>query len=204
MNEDRGPYQEGKRAGVHPALVVFGVIIGMWLLIALAVPSGKQKQATGPEISQVTTDDADAAPVMFKVQATMPDVNAVSLVVPEGATASQIAGLLKRLRRARLDQALGSLLPETSPGHKLGGHAVADIYIFSESKYAQPEAVRTLSRGAHAPGELYPQMIPFEEAMEHVKGHYRIDLNDTANPDSGSLGFADESGIHSRQFRRIF
>ena len=82
MNEDRNPYQEGKRAGVHPALVVFGVIIGMWLLIALAVPSGRQKQATGPEISQVTTDDADAAPVMFKVQATMPDVNAVSLVVP--------------------------------------------------------------------------------------------------------------------------
>jgi hypothetical protein len=204
MSEDRGPYQEGKRAGVHPAIVVFAVIIGMWLLIALAVPSGKQKQATGPEISQVTTDNADAAPVMFKVQATMPDVNAVSLVVPERATASQIVGLLKRLRQARLDQALGTLLPETSPGHKLGGHAVADIYIFSESKYAQPEAVRTLSRGAHAPGELYPQMIPFEEAMEHVKGHYRIDLNDTGNPDSGSLGFADESGIHSREFRRIF
>ena len=204
MSEDRGPYQEGKRAGVHPAIVVFGVIIGMWLLIALAVPSGKQKQAPGPEISQVATDDADSAPVMFKVQATMPDVNAVSLVVPEGATASQIVGLLKRLRQARLDQTLGTLLPETSPGHKLGGHAVADIYIFSESKYAQPEAVRTLSRGAHAPGELYPQMIPFEEAMEHVKGHYRIDLNDTGKPDSASLGFADESGIHSRQFRRIF
>ena len=204
MSEDRGPYQEGKRAGVHPAIVVFGVIIGMWLLIALAVPSGMQKQDTGPEISHVATDDADEAPVMFKVQATMPDVNAVSLVVPEGATASQIVGLLKRLRQARLDQTLGTLLPETSPGHKLGGHAVADIYIFSESKYAQPEAVRTLSRGAHAPGELYPQMIPFEEAMEHVKGHYRIDLNDTGKPDSASLGFADESGIHSRQFRRIF
>ena len=204
MSEEQGPYQEGKRAGVHPAIVVFGVIIGMWLLIALAVPSGKQKQATGPEISHVATNDSDTAPVMFKVQATMPDVNAVSLVVPEGATASQIVGLLKRLRQARLDQSLAALIPETSPGHKLGGHAVADIYIFSESKYAQPEAVRTLSRGAHAPGELYPQMIPFEEAMEHVKGHYRIDLNDTGNPDSGSLGFADESGIHSRQFRRIF
>lgn len=204
MSEEPGPYQEGKRAGVHPALVVFGVIIGMWLLIALAVPSGKQKQATGPEISQVATEDSDVAPVMFKVQATMQDVNAVSLVVPQGATASQIVGLLKRLRQARLDQSLPALIPETSPGHKLGGHAVADIYIFSDSKYAQPEAVRTLSRGAHAPGDLYPQMIPFEEAMEHVKGHYRIDLNDTGNPDSGSLGFADDSGIHSRHFRRIF
>jgi hypothetical protein len=204
MSDERGPYQEGKRAGVHPAIVVFGVIIGMWLIIALAVPSGKQKQATGPEISQVITDDSDTAPVMFKVQATMPDVNAVSLVVPPGATASQIVGLLKRLRQARLDKSLPTLIPETSPGHKLGGHAVADIYIFSESKYAQPEAVQTLSRGAHAPGDLYPQMIPFEEAMEHVKGHYRIDLNDTGNPDFGSLGFADDSGIHSRHFRRIF
>ena len=204
MSEEPGPYQEGKRAGIHPAIVVFGVIIGMWLLIALAVPSGKQKQATGPEISQMGTDDADTAPVMFKVQTTMPDVNAVSLVVPREATASQIVGLLKRLRSARLDQTLPGLIPETSPGHKLGGHAVADIYIFSEQKYAEPESVRTLSRGAHAPGDLYPQMVPFEEAMEHVRGHYRIDLNDTGNPDSGSLGFADDSGIHSRHYRRIF
>ena len=73
MNEDRNPYQEGKRAGVHPALVVFGVIIGMWLLIALAVPSGKQKQATGPEISQVTTDDADAAGVQMEFLCAMPE-----------------------------------------------------------------------------------------------------------------------------------
>ena len=204
MSNESGPYQEGKRAGLHPAIVVFGVIIGMWLLIALAVPSGKQKQATGPEISQVATEDPDTAPVMFKVQTTMPDVNAVSLMVPREATASQIVGLLKRLRQARLDHTLAGLLPETSPGHKLGGHAVADIYIFSEQKYAQADAVRTLSRGAHAPGDLYPQMVPFEEAMEHVKGHYRIDLNDTGNPDSGSLGFADDSGIHSRHYRRVF
>ena len=46
MSNESEPYQEGKRAGLHPAIVVFGVIIGMWLLIALAVPSGKQKQAT--------------------------------------------------------------------------------------------------------------------------------------------------------------
>lgn len=204
MSENPGPYEEGKRAGVHPAIVVFGVIIGMWLLIALAVPSGKQKQATAPEISHVITEDPDTAPVMFKVHATLTDVNAVSMVVPPEATTSQVVGLLNRLRQARLDQSLSSLIPETSPGHKLGGHAVADIYVFSEPRYAQAETVRTLSRGAHAPGELYPQMIPFEEAMEHVRGHYRIDLNDTANPDTGSLGFADDSGIHSRDYRRIF
>jgi hypothetical protein len=188
---------------LHPVAVVFGVILIMWVLINLAVPSGKQKQAMGPEISQVT-EDLDAAPVMFKVQATLPDVNAVSVTVPSQATTSQIIGLLKRFKAARLDQTLGDLLPPTSPGHKLGDHAVGDIYIFSDGKYAQPDSVRTLSRGAHAPGDLYPQAIPFEEAMEHVLGHYRIDLNDTSNPDTGSLGFADDSGVHSRQYRRIF
>ncbi|HET9963095.1 MAG TPA: hypothetical protein VFQ34_12215 [Nitrospiraceae bacterium] len=203
MSDDPGPYEEGKRAGLHPVAVVFGVILIMWVLINLAVPSGKQKQAMGPEISQVT-EDLDAAPVMFKVQATLPDVNAVSVTVPSQATTSQIIGLLKRFKAARLDQTLGDLLPPTSPGHKLGDHAVGDIYIFSEGKYAQPDSVRTLSRGAHAPGDLYPQAIPFEEAMEHVLGHYRIDLNDTSNPDTGSLGFADDSGVHSRQYRRIF
>ncbi|MBX3235653.1 MAG: hypothetical protein KF814_05840 [Nitrospiraceae bacterium] len=204
MSDDQGPYEEGKRAGMHPVAVVFGVIIIMWVLINLAVPSGKQKQAMGPEISQVTMEDPEAAPVMFKVQASLPDLNAVSVVVPPQATTSQVVSLLKRFKNARLAQSLDDLLPPTSPGHKLGNHAVGEIYIFSESKYAQPESVRTLARGAHAPGDLYPQAIPFEEAMEQVLGHYRIDLNDTSNPDTGSLGFADESGVHSKHYRRIF
>ena len=68
----------------------------------------------------------------------------------------------------------------------------------------QSDVIRTLTRGAHAPGNLYPQAVPFEIAMEAIRGHYRIDLNDTGNPDSASLGFADESGVHSRQYRKIF
>jgi len=40
--------------------------------------------------------------------------------------------------------------------------------------------------------------------MEAVRGHYRIDMNDTGSPDKGSLGFADESGVHSKHYRRIF
>ena len=116
MNDEQSPYQEGKRAGLHPLIVVFGVIITMWLLIALAVPSSKQKQATGPEISQMVTEDPDAAPVMYKVQATLADVNAISIVVPAEATNSQIVGLLKRFRQARLDQTLSSLLPDDQSG----------------------------------------------------------------------------------------
>ena len=204
MSDEPNPYEEGKRAGLHPLIVLFGVILVMWVLINLAVPSGKQKQATGPEISQVVTEDPDAAPVMYKVQTTLIEFNAMSIVVPAQVTTSQVVGLLKQLKQARLNRTLDTMLPATSPGHKLGDHAVADLYIFSDPTYATSEVVGTLARGAHAPGNLYPQAIPFEVAMEHVRGHYRIDLNDTSNPDTGSIGFADESSVHSRQYRRIF
>jgi len=204
MSNEQNPYQEGKRAGLHPLFVLFGAILIMWLLINLAVPSGKQKQAAGPEISQVGPEDPDAAPVMYKVQTTLTEFNAVSIVVPPQVTTSQVVGLLKQLQQARLNQTLSGIIPATSPGHKLGDLAVADLYIFSDPKYATAEVVGTLARGAHAPGNLYPQAIPFEEAMEQVRGHYRIDLNDTSNPDTGSIGFADDSGVHSKQYRRIF
>ena len=205
MEREENSYQEGKRAGVHPLIVVFGVIFGLWMFIALIVPSSKHKQAANPEpVPTAIPDDADAAPVIYKVHATIPDVNAISIVVPVQATNSQIVGLLKRFRDARLSNTLSNLLPPTTPGHQLGDHALADIYIFSDPKYAQPDAVRVLARGAHAPGELYPRAIPFEDAMEQVRGHYRINLHDTGQPDIASLGFADESGVHSKHYRRIF
>jgi hypothetical protein len=209
MNKDEQPYEEGKRAGAHPAVVLFGVIIGLWLLIVMFIPNPKRdKQGTVPENPEAlrhATEELDAAPIIFSVGATVPEMNAISLVVPPQATASQIVGLLKKLREARLADTLNELnIPATTPGHKLGSHAIADVYIFSDRRYATPEAISVLSRGAHAPGGLYPQAIPFETAMEQVRGHYRIDLNDTGNPDRGSLGFADESGIHSQHYRRVF
>jgi len=205
MSDNQGPYQEGKRAGLHPLLVVFGVLIGLWLFVALIVPSSKNKQAAGTEGTPVALiEDPEAAPVIFKVEAIVPDMNAISLVVPPQATDSQVVGLLKRLHRERLGGTLADLLPATTPGHKLGNHAVADIYILSDPKYAQPEVIRTLARGAHAPGNLYPQAIPFEVAMEEIRGHYRIDLNNAGSPDSASLGLADESGVHSNHYRKLF
>ncbi len=205
MSQKQEPYEEGKRAGAHPLLVIFGILLGLWLFVALIVPSSRNKQATGTEGPTVPViEDLEAAPVMFKVQATIAEMNAVGLVVSPQATDSQIIALLKRLKQERLAGTLVEQIPSTTPGHKLGDHAIADIYIFSDKKYAEADNVRTLTRGAHAPGTLYPDAIPFEVAMEAVRGHYRIDLNDTGSPDKGSLGFADESGVHSKQFRRIF
>jgi hypothetical protein len=205
MSDEPHPYQEGKRAGIHPLIVVFVVLIGLWLFVFLIVPGSKNKQVTGTEgPSGPITEDPEAAALLFKVQAVVSDMNAISLSVPPEATDSQVAGLLKRFKSDRLAGTLVDLLPPTTPGHKLGDHAVADIYIVSDVQYAQAEVIRTLTRGAHAPGNLYPQAVPFETAMEAIRGHYRIDLNDTGNPDSASLGFADESGVHSRQYRKIF
>jgi hypothetical protein len=205
MSDDQGPYQEGKRAGLHPLVVVLGILVGLWLFVALIVPSSRNKQATGTEGPNVSViEDPEAAPVMFKVQTTILEMNTLGLVVPPQATDSQVVALLKRLKQARLDGMLGEQLPSTTPGHKLGDHAVADIFIFSDKQLADVDTIRTLARGAHAPGTLYPNAVPFEVAMEHVRGHYRIDLNDTGSPDKGSLGFADESGVHSKHYKRIF
>jgi len=205
MGENEGPYQEGKRAGVHPLVVVFGILLGLWLFVALIVPSSRNKQATGTEgPAAPVIEDPEAAPVIFKVQATVLDMNAVSIVVPQQATESQVVGLLKRLKKERLAGTLTDLIPATTPGHKLGDHAVADIYVVSDATYAQADVIRTLSRGAHAPGGLYPGKVPFEVAMEEIRAHYRIDLNNTVAPDSGSIGFADESGVHSKHYRKLF
>ncbi len=205
MSEKQEPYEEGKRAGVHPLIVIFCVLTGLWLFVYLIVPSSKNKQVVGTEgPTGVLLEDPEAAPVLFKVYATVSDMNAISLTVPPEATDSQVAGLLKRFKQDRLAGTLTDLLPATTPGHTLGDHAVANIYVVSDAKYAQADVIRILTRGAHAPGNLYPQAVPFEVAMEAIRGHYRIDLNDTGNPDSASLGFADESGVHSRHYRKIF
>jgi hypothetical protein len=205
MTEHEDPYQEGKRAGAHPLVVVFGILLGLWLFVALIVPSSKNKQAVGTEGgTSVVVEDPDAAPVIFRVHTTIAEMNTIAVVVPHQATDSQVIGLLKRLKQERLDGTLTEHIPATTPGHKLGEHAVADLYIFSDKKYAEPDTVRTLARGAHAPGNLYPEAIPFEVAMEAVRGHYQINLHDTGKPDRGSLGFSDESGVHSKHFRPIF
>ena len=205
MSDEQHPYQEGKRAGAHPLVVVFAILLGLWLFVALIVPSSRNKQATGTEgPAGPVVEDPEAAPVIFKVHTSVTEMNVVGIVVPPEATDSQVAGLLKQLKTERLAGTLGDHIPPTTPGHKLGDHAVADIYIFSDKQYAEPEALKTLALGAHAPGTLLPRAIPFEVTMEEVRGHYRIDLNDTGAPDKGSLGYADESGVHSKRYRPIF
>ncbi len=198
-------YEEGKRAGAHPVVVVMGIIFGLWFLLWLYIPTSKHTEGkAGLPPPSSNFEGADETPIMFHVKATLKELHVITIVVPKQATESQVAGLLYRFKKSRLDNTLVDLLPPTTPGHRLGNHSTADIFVFSEASFAQPEAVEVLARGAHAPGHLYPQAIPFEVAMEKVRGHYRIDMNDPGHPDQASLGFLDDSGVHSKHYQPLF
>ncbi|MFM2123951.1 MAG: hypothetical protein RL328_402, partial [Acidobacteriota bacterium] len=68
MSDEQNPYEEGKRAGAHPLVVVFAILLGLWLFVALIVPSSRNKQATGTEgPAAPVAEDPEAAPVIFKV-----------------------------------------------------------------------------------------------------------------------------------------
>jgi hypothetical protein len=199
----------GKRVGVHPIIVIFGVIFGLWLFITLIIPKskddklqpGKPGQSVGT--MRLSTISSDLVPT-FKTKATIPDMNAMSLLVPPDTTDSQVMALINHLRTARSDGTLSNIVPPTTARDELGDFAIADFYIFSELEYAVPDAARALSRGAHAPGEFYPTSIPFEEAMEHVRGHYAINLHNRTTPETASLGFGEPTtGVYSKRYQPL-
>ena len=208
---DSDPQEQGKRVGLHPAIVLFGVIIGLWLFIQAIIPKSKNIQP--PQGNEARSEqlalllkEAESAPVpSMKVTAHVQGMNALSLLVPQQTTDSQVVALLNHLRRSRRDGSLASQLPATTPGNDLGEFAVADIYIFSDPKYAVPEAIEILSVGAHAPGDFYQSTIPYEIAMEQVRGHFAINLNQKSHLEWASLGFGErETGLYSRRYQPLF
>lgn len=200
---------EGRRVGVHPLIVVFGVIFGLWLFITLIIPKSKNTPSHGPGASDTTAPlpgivSSDLIP-SFKVTGTVIGMNAITILVPAATTDSQIIALLQSFQKARLNGSLVEILPATTPEDKLGAFAIADVYLFSEEKYANEESAKSLSRGAHAPGEFYPSSIPYEVAMEQVRGHYVTDLYNKKKPEYASIGFGeDETGVYSKRYQRVY
>jgi hypothetical protein len=201
---------EGRRVGLHPLVVIFGVIFGLWLFITLIIPKskntpGQETESTpNPQVALHEIVSTDLIPI-YEVTGIVADINAITLLVPPATTDSQVVALLQYLQKARLDNSLGTILPPTTPDNKLGELAIADIYIFSEEQYARAESAKALSRGAHAPGEFYPSSIPYEVAMEHVRGHYAIDLYNKNASERASLGFGEEAtGVFSKRYQRVF
>ena len=137
--------------------------------------------------------------------AVVPSMNALSLLVPRQTTDSQVVALLLYLRDARRDGTLSSLLPATTPDNELGQFSIANIYIFSDPNFAVEQAITILSVGAHAPGDIYGEEIPYEVAMKHVRGQYVVNLNNKDQPEKGSLGYSEEAtGLYSRRYLPIF
>ncbi len=211
MMNDADPQEQGKRVGLHPAIVIFGVIIGLWLFIQAIIPKSKdihppQGNEARSEHLTLLLKEAESTPVpSIKVTAHVQGMNALSLLVPQQTTDSQVVALLNHLKRSRQDGSLASQIPATTPGNDIGEFAVADIYIFSDPKYAVPEAVEILSVGAHAPGDFYQSTIPYEIAMEQVRGHYAVNLNQKNQPEHASLGFGEKAtGLYSRRYQPLF
>lgn len=201
---------EGHRLGIHPLFVIFGIIFGLWVFTSMMIPKSKNSPTHGPGASPNAIAplpgimSSDLVP-SFTVTGTDADINSITLLVPQATTESQIIALLQSFQKARRQQSLEGLLPATTPEDKLGAFAIADIYIFSEEEYANLESAKALSRGAHAPGEFYPRSIPYEVAMEKVRGHYAINMHNTTKSEQASIGFGEEAtGVYSKRYRRVF
>ncbi|NKB82744.1 MAG: hypothetical protein GKS05_12840 [Nitrospirales bacterium] len=209
MEEPEYPHEEGKRSGAHPIIVVFGIIIGLWLFIQFIIPDSKKvqpPQGTEKPLLQTMPEETNSALVpSFKVSASIPSMNALSLLVHESTTDSQILALLQHLRQARAKKILKTLIPPTNLENQLDPFSIADIYVFSDPQYGVSDAIRVLAIGAHAPGEFYSPTIPYEVAMEQVRGHYTINSNDKVNSERGSLGFGEEAtGLYSKRYQLMF
>ncbi len=203
--------EQNRRVGLHPAIVIFGVIIGLWIFIQAIIPKSKDVQppqstsARSEKAATLLKDAKSALVPTFKVTAHVEGMNAVSLLVPQQTTDSQIVALLTHLKEARTNGDLSSQIPATTPGNNVDEFAVADVYIFSDPQYAVTEAIEILSVGAHAPGDFYQSTIPFEVAMEQVRGHYTVNLNDKTHPERASLGLAEEAtGLYSKRYQPLF
>ncbi len=209
MSDQEEP-TEGRRVGIHPLIVVFGLIFGLWLFTTLMIPKSKNTPAYGPGASPNATVplprimSSDLVPI-FTVTGKIPSIHSIIILVPQATTDSQVIALLQSLQKSRLNHSLEGQLPATTPGDRLGAFAIADIYIFSDKQYANPDSAKALSRGAHAPGEFYPSSIPYEVAMENVRGHYAINLHNNTKPEQASLGFGeDATGVYSKRYQRVF
>jgi hypothetical protein len=197
--------------GGHPLAAVFGGIIALWLVLWVVIPNPKEQPidpTTGETKSTpgMTSGTPNVPHVMSRTVVVLPEFNAAAVLVPPDTTDNQIAHLLQRFKKARIDETLAQYIPPTSKGDKLGPHALADIYVFSEKEWATAEILRVLALGPHGAGDGPKQSgTTFSEAVGHIRGHYVINLHEAERRDRASLGYAaDEGGYHGPNFKELF
>ncbi len=196
--------------GGHPVAAVVGGIGLLWLILWVVIPNPKD-QPTNPATGQttitpgMTTGTPSAPHVTSRTVAVLPEYNAVAVLVPTDTTDDQVAQLLERFKKARLDETLVQYIPPTSKGDKLGPHALADIYVFSDTEWATADALRTIAQGPHANQAAQKKGPTFRELIGRIRGHYVINLHDAERRDRASLGYADEDGgTHGPTYKELF
>lgn len=203
--------EPGKPTSGHPVTAVVGGILTLWLILWVVIPNPKD-QPINPTTGQttmtpgMTTGTPSAPHVTSRTVAVLPEYNAVAVLVPPDTTDEQVAQLLQRFKKARLDETLPQYIPPTSKGDKLGPHAIADIYVFSETDWATADSLLILARGPHSPPDPWKKDgRTFAETIGRIRGHYVINLHEAEHRDRASIGYADEEGqIHGSNYKELF
>ena len=203
--------EPGKPTGGHPIAAVVGGIGALWLVLWIIIPNPKD-QPINPTTGEtkltpgMTAGTPSAPHVTSRTVAVLPESNAVAVLVPPDTTDEQVAQLLKRFKKARVDETLVQYIPPTTKGDKLGPHAIADIYVFSEKEWATADALRALARGLHGtPDADKKGGSTFTEIVGRIRGHYAINLHEAERRDRASLGYADEDGgTHGPNYKELF
>jgi hypothetical protein len=197
-----------KPTGGHPIIALIGGIIGLWLILWIVIPNPKDQPVnptTGltERTPGMTSGTPNVPHVTSRTVAVLPEFNAAAVLVPPDTTSEQVGHLLQRFKKARVDETLVQYVPATSKDDKLGPHAIADIYIFSEKEWTTPEVLKTVARGPHA-GQA-GKKPSFSEVVAHVRGHYTINLHEAEHRDRGSIGYADENGAtYGTDYKELF
>ena len=200
-----------KPTGGHPIAAVVGGILALWLFLWIVIPNPKD-QPIDPKTGEtkstpgMTTGTPSAPHVTSRAVAVLPDYNAVAVLVPPDTTDEQVSQLLVRFKKARFDETLVQYIPPTTKGNKLGPHAIADIYVFSEREWATADTLRIVALGPHSPTGAKKKSGPtFAEAISHVRGHYVINLHEAEHRERGSLRYADEDGgTRTPRYKELF
>jgi hypothetical protein len=203
--------EPGQPTGGHPVAAIVGGILALWLVLLIVIPNPKD-QPIDPTTGQttltpgMTTGTPSAPHVTSRTVTVLPEYNAVAVLVPPDTTDEQVAQLLQRFKKARIDETLVQYVPATTKGDKLGPHAIADIYVFSENEWATADALLTLARGPHSPPDPGKKGAPtFAETIGRVRGHYVINLHEAERRDRASIGYADEDGqLHGLHYKELF
>jgi len=189
---------------------VVGGILALWLILWIVIPNPKDQptdpKTVSPQSRRPDHGTPSAPHVTSRTVAVLADYNAVAVLVPPDTTDEQVAQLLQRFKKARLDETLEQYIPPTTKGNKLSPHAIADIYVFSDREWATPNTLRVVALGPHSPQDPKKKGGPtFAEAISHVRGRYVINLHEAEHRERGSIGYADEDGgRHAPNYKELF